>query len=128
MRPNSPAPEQAKYGIPLSARQNRTSKSSMTTEGASQMIGFKHKRKVAGIAGVVLLLIVVMSVSMSAQSLNPVPFPTPAAVPPPNAVIPAFQTRPAGVLLSGQIQYASLDSSPGLCNKEIGRASCRERV
>jgi len=82
------------------------------------MIGFEHKRKIAGIAGVLLLLIVVMSVSMSAQSLNPVPFTAPATVPPPNAVIPAFQTRPAGVLLSGQIQYASLDPTPGLCNKD----------
>jgi hypothetical protein len=39
-------------------------------------------------------------------------------VPPPNATMPAFQTRPAGVLLSGQIQYASLDPTPGLCNKD----------
>jgi hypothetical protein len=90
----------------------------MTTEGASKMTGFEQIKKIIGIAGVVLLLIAVASVSMSAQSLNPVPWPTPGTVPPPNAVIPAFQTRPAGLLLSGQIQYASLDPTPGLCNKD----------
>jgi hypothetical protein len=90
----------------------------MTTEGASKMKGFKQIKKIIGIAGVVLLLIAVASVSMSAQSLNPVPWPTPGTVPPPNAVIPALQTRPAGVLLAGQIQYASLDPTPGLCNKD----------
>jgi hypothetical protein len=82
------------------------------------MICFEQTRKRMGIAGVLLLLFVAMSVSMSAQSLNPVPFPTPAVVPPPAAVIPAFQTRPAGVLMTGQIQYASLDATPGLCNKD----------
>jgi K319L-like, PKD domain len=82
------------------------------------MTGFKKIRKAAGMAGVLLLLIVAMGLSMSAQSLNPVPFPTPAAIPPPAAVMPAFQTRPAGVLLAGQIQYASLDATPGLCNKD----------
>jgi K319-like protein len=82
------------------------------------MMGFEQKRKTAGIAGILLLLIVAMSASLPAQSLNPVPWPTPAAVPPPPAVMPALQTRPAGVLIGGQIQYASLDASPGLCNKD----------
>ena len=82
------------------------------------MKGFEQIKKIIGVAGVLLLLIAVAGVSMSAQSLNPVPWPTPATVPPPNAIMPAFQTRPAGVLLSGQIQYASLDPTPGLCNKD----------
>jgi hypothetical protein len=105
-------------GIPLSERQNTTKKTRTTTEGASIMMGFEQIRKVARIAGVLLLLIVVMGVSMSAQSLNPVPWPAPAAVPPPAVQTPAYQTRPAGVLLAGQIQYASLDATPGLCNKD----------
>src|SRR5215813_15191808 len=105
-------------GIPRSAKQSRERKLRTTTEGASTMKGFDQIRKIIGVAGVLLLLIAVAGVSMSAQSLNPVPWPTPATVPPPNAVIPAFQTRPAGVLLAGQIQYASLDPTPGLCNKD----------
>jgi K319L-like, PKD domain len=82
------------------------------------MKGFEQTRKVFQVAGVVLLLMVAMGASMFAQSLNPVPFPTPVAVPPPAIQVPALQTRPAGVLLAGQIQYASLDATPGLCNKD----------
>src|SRR5690242_19996565 len=32
-----------------------------------------------------------------AQSLNPIPWPAPSAVPPPPAQVPSFQTKPAGV-------------------------------
>src|SRR6185312_13206392 len=116
------AVRQQEIPIPLSARPSRTSKTRTTTEGASTMKGFDQIRKIIGVAGVLLLLIAVASVSMSAQSLNPVPWPTPATMAPPNAVMPAFQTRPAGILLTGQIQYASLDPTPGLCNKDDNTA------
>jgi hypothetical protein len=82
------------------------------------MTGFEQTKKIPGVAGVLLLLMVAMGMSMSAQSLNPVPFPTPVAVPPPPAIMPAYQTIPAGVFPAGQIQYASLDATPGLCNKD----------
>lgn len=67
-----------------------------------------------------LLLIAGLGTSMSAQtsSLNPIPWPTPQVIPPPPIVEPAYQTRPAGVTITGQIQYASLDATPGLCNKD----------
>ncbi|HET9183274.1 MAG TPA: hypothetical protein VFP59_14145 [Candidatus Angelobacter sp.] len=77
--------------------------------------------KIFRVAAVVALLLVAgLGTSMSAQtsSLNPVPWPTPQVIPPPLIQEPAYQTRPAGVLLAGQIQYASLDSTPGLCNKD----------
>jgi hypothetical protein len=82
------------------------------------MTGFEQTKNMMRVAGVLLLLIVAMGVGLPAQSLNPVPWPTPAAVPPPPAQIPAYQTRPAGVLFVGQIQWASLDATPGLCNKD----------
>ena len=82
------------------------------------MTGFEQTKNILRVAGVLLLLMMVLGASMSAQSLNPVPFPTPAVVPPPAAIMPAYQTIPAGVFPAGQIQYASLDDSPGLCNKD----------
>ncbi len=82
------------------------------------MTGYEQIKNIFKVAGVLLLLLMVMGASLSAQSLNPVPWPTPAVVPPPPAQIPAYQTVPAGLLLSGQIQYASLDAAPGLCNKD----------
>src|SRR5580765_3429620 len=104
--------------IPLSARQSSTTKLKDDDGRSFNMKGFEQTRKVFQVAGVVLLLMVAMGASMFAQSLNPVPFPTPVAVPPPAIQVPALQTRPAGVLLAGQIQYASLDATPGLCNKD----------
>jgi hypothetical protein len=82
------------------------------------MMGFEQMKNIFRVAGVLLLLMMVMGASMSAQSLNPVPWPTPAAVPPAMIQEPSYQTRPAGVLFSGQIQSATLDASPGLCNKD----------
>jgi hypothetical protein len=83
------------------------------------MTGRQITTKIFRVAAVVALLVMAgLGASMSAQSLNPVPWPTPAAVPPPNIIEPAYQTRPAGVLFVGQIQYASLDAAPGLCNKD----------
>ncbi len=70
------------------------------------------------VAGVVLLLMMVMGANMFAQSLNPVPWLQPPAVPPAPAQMPAYMTIPAGVFATGLIQYASLDATPGLCNKD----------
>jgi hypothetical protein len=87
-----------------------------------KMMGFKQTKNILRVAGVLLLLMMVMGANMSAQSLNPVPWPTPAAVPPPLVQEPPYQTRPAGILFSGQIQSASLDPTPGLCNKDDNTA------
>ncbi|MBZ5520980.1 MAG: hypothetical protein LAP21_01845 [Acidobacteriia bacterium] len=81
------------------------------------MQGFEQTKNFFNVAGVLLLLLA-LGASMSAQSLNPVPWPQPAAVPPPPAVMPAYQTVPAGITIGGQIQFASLDATPGLCNKD----------
>ena len=84
------------------------------------MTGLATTTKIFRVAVMALLLIAGLGASMSAQtsSLNPVPWPTPQAVPPPSIQEPAYQTRPAGVNITGQIQYASLDPTPGLCNKD----------
>ena len=63
------------------------------------MTGFEQTKNILRVAGVLLLLMMVLGASMSAQSLNPVPWPTPAAVPPPLIQEPAYQTRPAGTFL-----------------------------
>jgi hypothetical protein len=85
-------------------------------------MGYKTMNKLFRATAAILLVIGWMGATMSAQSLSPSPWPKPASVPPPSAQIPALQTRPAGVLLSGQIQYASLDATPGLCNKDDNSA------
>src|ERR1051326_6608916 len=103
--------------FPLSARQNMTTKLKDDDGRSFNMMGFEQMKNIFRVAGV-LLLMMVMGASMSAQSLNPVPWPTPAAVPPAMIQEPSYQTRPAGVLFSGQIQSATLDASPGLCNKD----------
>jgi hypothetical protein len=82
------------------------------------MKGFAQTIKTFKLAGIVLLLLMAVGTMATAQSLNPIPWPQPAAVPPPPAQIPAFQTVPAGIHPTGQIQYASLDPTPGLCNKD----------
>lgn len=82
------------------------------------MRGFETTTKIFRVALLALLTTVAMGGSMFAQSANPVPWPAPGVVPPPSIVEPASQTRPAGVLFVGQIQFASLDATPGLCNKD----------
>ncbi len=83
------------------------------------MKGFETANKIFRVAVVVALLVIAgIGASMSAQSLNPIPWPVPPVVPPPPIQEPAYQTRPAGVTITGQIQYASLDATPGLCNKD----------
>ncbi|HEU4414316.1 MAG TPA: hypothetical protein VFT65_05990 [Candidatus Angelobacter sp.] len=84
------------------------------------MRGFEQLVKGFRVAGVVLLLLVVvtMGVTASAQSLNPIPWPTPAAIPPAPPIMPDRHGLPSGFDITGFIQYASLDASPGLCNKD----------
>ncbi len=83
------------------------------------MRGIKQLTERFRVARIVLLLIVAMLGGFSsAQSLNPIPWPTPAAIPAPTPIIPARQGEPAGFTMIGVIQYASLDQTPGLCNKD----------
>lgn len=83
------------------------------------MRGFELLTKSFRKVQVLLLLVVAtLGVSASAQSLNPIPWPTPAAVPAPTPIMPDRQGTPAGFDITGFIQYASLDATPGLCNKD----------
>jgi hypothetical protein len=65
-----------------------------------------------------LLLMAALGVSASAQSANPIPWPQPAAIPAPTPIIPDRGGEPTGFDFTGFIQYASLDATPGLCNKD----------
>src|SRR4029077_11915322 len=105
-------------GIPLSARHSRTTKLKDDDGRSFKMTGCEQIRNIFKVAGVLLLLLLMTGAGLSAQSANPVPWPTPAVIPPPPAIIPAYQTIPAGVFPAGQIQYASLDATPGLCNND----------
>jgi hypothetical protein len=84
------------------------------------MRGFEQLTKRFKVAGVVLLLLIIgLGTKASAQSLNPIPWPTPAAVPPAPPIIPPREgNMPTGFQITGFIQYASLDATPGLCNKD----------
>jgi hypothetical protein len=85
-----------------------------------KMRGFEQLTKGFKVAGVVLLLLIIgLGAKASAQSLNPIPWPTPAAVPAPTPIIPVRENNePTGFQITGFIQYASLDATPGLCNKD----------
>ena len=83
------------------------------------MRGFEQVRKNLKVAGIMLLLLLVsaMGSSLSAQIVaTPAPWPTPAAVPQPPAIFPASQTVPVAFDVTGMLQYASLDPTPGLCD------------
>jgi hypothetical protein len=84
------------------------------------MWGFEQLTKRFKVAGVVLLLLITgLGTKAQAQSLNPIPWPTPAAVPPAPPVQPPREgNAPTGFQITGFIQYASLDAAPGLCNKD----------
>jgi len=84
------------------------------------MRGFEQLTKRFKVAGVVLLLLIVgLGTKASAQSLNPIPWPTPAAIPAPTPIVPVRENNmPTGFQITGFIQYASLDATPGLCNKD----------
>jgi len=86
------------------------------------MRGFEQVRQSLRVAGLMLLLLLTagMGATLSAQSVaTPEPWPTPAAIPPAPAIIPAFQTVPAAFDLTGMLQFASLDPTPGLCNADM---------
>jgi hypothetical protein len=85
------------------------------------MRGFEQQMKNLRITRVVALLLLIaatLGVSASAQSLNPIPWPAPAAIPAPTPIIPDRGGEPTFFDFTGFIQYASLDASPGLCNKD----------
>ena len=84
------------------------------------MRGFEQLTKRFKVAGVVLLLLIMgLGTKASAQSLNPIPWPTPAAVPPAPPIQPPREgNMPTGFQITGFLQYASLDATPGLCNKD----------
>ncbi|HEY2362934.1 MAG TPA: hypothetical protein VGK36_17570 [Candidatus Angelobacter sp.] len=84
------------------------------------MRGFEQLTKRFKVAGVVLLLLIMgLGTRAQAQSLNPIPWPTPAAVPPAPPIQPPREgNMPTGFQITGFIQYASLDATPGLCNKD----------
>lgn len=84
------------------------------------MRGFEQLTKGFKVAGVVLLLLIIgLGTKASAQSLNPIPWPTPAAIPAPTPIQPVRENNePTGFDITGFIQYASLDATPGLCNKD----------
>ena len=84
------------------------------------MRGFEQLVNSFRVAGVVLLLMVLaLGANASAQSLNPIPWPTPAAIPAATPIQPVREgNEPTGFDITGFIQYASLDATPGLCNKD----------
>ena len=85
------------------------------------MRGFEQLVKCFRVAGVVLLLLIMaaMGQTASAQSLNPIPWPTPAAIPAPTPIQPPREgNNPTFFDFTGFLQYASLDATPGLCNKD----------
>lgn len=83
------------------------------------MRGFEQVRKSLKVAGLMLMLLLVagMGSSLLAQSAATVePWPAPAVIPPASAIVPVFQTIPAGFDMQGMMQYASLDPTPGICS------------
>ena len=82
------------------------------------MWGFEQIRKNLRMAGLMLLLLVVagMGSNASAQSVaTPNPWPAPTTFPPAAAIVPATQTIPTGFDMTGMLQFASLDATPGIC-------------
>ena len=104
----------------LSARQSSTSTMQYDDGRSFKMRGFEQLFKRFKVAGVVLLLLIIgLGDRALAQSLNPIPWPTPAAIPAPTPIQPVRENNePTGFDITGFIQYASLDSAPGLCNKD----------
>lgn len=66
------------------------------------MRAFQQGKNIFRVAGIVLLLMLAMTAASWAQFAAPV-------VPPAPAVVPAYQTIPAGFEMTGFIQYASVD-------------------
>jgi hypothetical protein len=84
------------------------------------MRGFEQVRKSLKVAGLMLMLLLVvmgMGSNLLAQSVpTPNTWPAPAVMPPAPAVLPVYQTVPAGFDMTGMMQYASLDPTPGICS------------
>src|SRR6185312_14266014 len=106
-----------------SAKAEQSCNSKPQHDGRSfKMRGFERVRKTLTTAALMLLLLLTagLSANLSAQVVAaPEPWPTPAAVPPPPAKIPAAQTVTTGFDMTGMLQYASLDSTPGLCDADL---------
>ena len=83
------------------------------------MRGFEQIRKGLKVAGLMLLLLLVagMGSNVSAQTTaTPDPWPAPTGtLPPTPAILPVFQTVPAAFDMTGMLQWAILDPSPGIC-------------
>lgn len=83
------------------------------------MWGFEQIQKNLKVAGLMLMLLLVAGIgsNLSAQSVaTPATWPAPTTFPPAPAKLPVFQTIPAGFDMTGMLQYASLDTTPGLCS------------
>jgi hypothetical protein len=95
-------------------------KSELQYDGRSfKMRGFEQVRKSLKVAGLMLMLLLVagMGSNLLAQSAPTLePWPAPATIPPAPAILPVFQTVPAAFDMTGMMQYASLDPTPGICS------------
>src|SRR3979411_819554 len=111
--------QQELSNFPLSARQTTITNMKEDDGRSFKMTGFEQTKNILRVAGVLLLLMMVMGASMSAQSLNPVPFPTPGVVPPPAAIMPAYQTIPAGVFPRGKCSMPHWMTHRGCATRTI---------
>jgi hypothetical protein len=105
-------------------RKTQAVQANQQNDGRSfKMRGFEQIKVSFRRARIVLLFLMVAALSAASMAQTapvptPVPWPLPAAVPPAPPKLPATQTIPTGFDVTGQIQYASLDPTPGLCNKD----------
>jgi hypothetical protein len=95
------------------------SKCRLQFDGRSfKMRGFEQLRNSLKVAGLMLLLLLVAGSgsTLFAQIVpTPAQWPAPTAFPPAPAALPIYQTVPAGFDMTGMLQFASLDASPGVC-------------
>jgi K319-like protein len=83
------------------------------------MRGFEQITKGSRVALILLLLLALgLCASAQTQGQAPIPWPQPAAIPPAPPIVPDRGGIPTGFDITGFIQYASLDPTPGLCNKD----------
>ena len=83
------------------------------------MRGFEQIRKGLKVAGLMLLLLLVAGSGSNAfaqffPTPNQWPAPT-GTLPPAPAIVPIYQTVPAAFDMTGMLQWATLDPSPGIC-------------
>ena len=82
------------------------------------MRGFEQVRKSLSAAWLMLTLLLVMGLGSSAFAqivATPNTWPGPTVMPPAPAKLPIYQTVPAAFDITGMMQYASLDPTPGIC-------------